>query len=186
MNGCVLPPGFDPTKAKETLNRWIAHETARATREVTEAIEAYRFNDAADAIYRFVWNVYCDWYLELAKPVLLGEDGAAKTETRAMVAWARDEILKLLHPFMPFITEELWAVTAKRDGLLALAPWSRKAGELDAGATGLDVDHKPERSARFRRSCLRSMPPISATPPPKPRSAGWSISSPRSARCARK
>jgi valyl-tRNA synthetase len=127
MNNCVLPAGFDPGNAKETLNRWIAHETTRAAREVTEAIEAYRFNDAAGSIYRFVWNVYCDWYLELAKPVLLGEDGAAKAETRAMVAWARDEILKLLHPFMPFITEELWAVTAKRDGLLALAPWSRKA-----------------------------------------------------------
>jgi valyl-tRNA synthetase len=130
MNACVLPSDFDPTKAKETLNRWIAHETTRATREVTEAIEAYRFNDAAGAIYRFVWNVYCDWYLELAKPVLMGEEGAAKTETRAMVAWARDEIVKLLHPFMPFITEELWAVTAKRDGLLALAPWSRKADAL--------------------------------------------------------
>ena len=130
MNGCEQPAGFDATQAKETLNRWIAHETARATREVTEAIEAYRFNDAAGAIYRFVWNVYCDWYLELAKPVLLGEEGAAKAETRAMVAWARDEILKLLHPFMPFITEELWAVTARRDGLLALAPWSRKADEL--------------------------------------------------------
>ena len=126
MNACALSAGFDPTQAKDTLNRWIAHETARATREVTEAIEAYRFNDAANAIYRFVWNVYCDWYLELAKPVLMGEEGAAKTETRAMVAWARDEILKLLHPFMPFITEELWAVTARRDGLLALAPWSRK------------------------------------------------------------
>jgi valyl-tRNA synthetase len=127
MNACALSPGFDPTRASDTLNRWIAHETARATREVTEAIEGYRFNDAANAIYRFVWNVYCDWYLELAKPVLMGEEGAAKSETRAMVAWARDEILKLLHPFMPFITEELWAVTAKRDGLLVLAPWSRKA-----------------------------------------------------------
>jgi valyl-tRNA synthetase len=130
MNACELPAGFDPTRAKQTLNRWIAHETARATREVTEAIEAYRFNDAAGAIYRFVWNVYCDWYLELAKPVLTGADGGAKSETRAMVAWARDEILKLLHPFMPFITEELWAVTAKRDSLLTLAPWSRKAGAL--------------------------------------------------------
>jgi valyl-tRNA synthetase len=130
MNACALPAGFDPTGAKQTLNRWIAHETARATREVTEAIEAYRFNDAAGAIYRFVWNVYCDWYLELAKPVLLGEEGETKAETGAMVAWARDEILKLLHPFMPFITEELWAVTARRDGLLALAPWSRKADEL--------------------------------------------------------
>ena len=129
MNNCAQPEGFDATQAKETLNRWIAHETVAATREVTEAITSYRFNDAAGAIYRFVWNVYCDWYLELAKPVLLGEEGAAKSETLAMVAWARDEILKLLHPFMPFITEELWAVTAKRDGLLALAEWSRKAPE---------------------------------------------------------
>jgi valyl-tRNA synthetase len=130
MNDCVQPDGFDAAKAKETLNRWIAHETARATREVTEAIESYRFNDAANASYRFVWNVYCDWYLELAKPMLLGEESAAKAETRAMVAWARDEILKLLHPFMPFITEELWTVTANREGLLALAPWSRKADAL--------------------------------------------------------
>jgi len=130
MNGCGLPPGFDPTSAKDTLNRWIAHETFRATREVTEAIEAYRFNDAANAVYRFVWNVYCDWYIELSKPVLLGEDGEAKRETRAMIAWARDEILKLLHPFMPFITEELWMVTASRDGLLALARWPRKAKAL--------------------------------------------------------
>jgi valyl-tRNA synthetase len=130
MNACAAPSDFDPTKAAQTLNRWIAHETARATREVTEAIEAYRFNDAAGAIYRFVWNVYCDWYLELAKPVLMGEESAAKTETRAMVAWARDEILKLLHPFMPFITEELWAVTAKRESLLTLAAWPRQAGGL--------------------------------------------------------
>src|ERR1700685_616010 len=128
MNACATLADFDPAKTTQTLNRWIAHETSRATREVTEAIEAYRFNDAAGAAYRFVWNVYCDWYLELAKPVLMGEEGDAKAETRAAVAWARDEILKLLHPFMPFITEELWAVTAKRDGLLALAPWSRKAG----------------------------------------------------------
>src|ERR1700709_1402830 len=130
MNGCVLPPGFGPAGAKEMLNRWIAHETARATREVTEAIEAYRFNDAAGAAYRCVWNVYCDWYLELAKPVLMGGESDAKTEPRAMVAWARDEILKLLHPFMPFITEELWAVTSTRDGLLTLAPWSRKTDIL--------------------------------------------------------
>jgi valyl-tRNA synthetase len=126
MNGCALPAGFEPENASEVLNRWIAHETSRATREVTEAIEDYRFNDASNAIYRFVWNVYCDWYLELAKPVLMGEEGAAKAETRAMVAWARDEILKLLHPFMPFITEELWAVTAARNGLLVLAEWPRK------------------------------------------------------------
>jgi valyl-tRNA synthetase len=139
MNACALTPGFDPTTAMQTLNRWIAHETVRATREVTEAIEAYRFNDASNAAYRFVWNVYCDWYLELAKPVMMGEDSPAKTETQAMVAWARDEILKLLHPFMPFITEELWAVTAARDGLLTLAPWSRQPRGLTAEQEALII-----------------------------------------------
>ena len=134
MNHCVKPDGFDPVTAKDALNRWIAHETARATREVTGAIEAYRFNDAANAIYRFIYDVYCDWYLEFAKPVLSGEEGAAKAETRAMVAWARDEILKLLHPFMPFITEELWEVTARRETLLALSQWSSVPGLDDANA----------------------------------------------------
>ncbi|MGA2997244.1 valine--tRNA ligase [Bradyrhizobium sp.] len=143
MNACAAPTAFDPAKTTQTLNRWIAHETSRATREVTEAIEAYRFNDAAGATYRFVWNVYCDWYLELAKPVLMGEDGEAKAETRATVAWARDEILKLLHPFMPFITEELWAVTASREGLLALAPWSRKVNELTVDQVALMAAASP-------------------------------------------
>jgi valyl-tRNA synthetase len=144
MNACALPSDFDPTNAEQTLNRWILHETARATREVTEAIEDYRFNEAAGAIYRFVWNVYCDWYLELAKPGLIGEDGSAKTETRAMVAFARDEILKLLHPFMPFITEELWAVAAKRDGVLALAPWPRKTNPLTPEQMALATATNPD------------------------------------------
>jgi valyl-tRNA synthetase len=136
INGCVAVEGFDPRNAKETLNRWIAHETARTATEVTEAIEAYKFNEAASAIYRFVWNIYCDWYLELVKPVLNGPDGDAKTETRAMVVWARDQILKLLHPFMPFVTEELWAVTAspKRGSLLALSEWPALQGLGDVNA----------------------------------------------------
>jgi valyl-tRNA synthetase len=131
MNGCATVATFDPKSAKETLNRWIAHETAKAVAEVTEAIEAYRFNDAAAAVYRFVWNIYCDWYLELAKPLLTGPDGASKSETQAMVAWARDEILKLLHPFMPFVTEELWAVTGKHDALLAFDKWPSLQGLAD-------------------------------------------------------
>jgi valyl-tRNA synthetase len=131
MNGCATVAKLDPKSAKETLNRWIAHETAKAAAEVTEAIEAYRFNDAAAAVYRFVWNIYCDWYLELAKPLLTGPDGAGKSETQAMVAWARDEILKLLHPFMPFVTEELWAVTGKHDVLLALDQWPKLQGLAD-------------------------------------------------------
>src|SRR5205814_687561 len=136
MNQCVLPAGFDPAKAEQTLNRWIAHETAGAAAEITEAIAAYRFNDAAGTAYRFVWNIYCDWYLELTKPVLIGADGDAKRETRAMVAWVRDEILKLLHPFMPFLTEELWAVTAtaKRDAPLVLSRWPEHSGLDDEAA----------------------------------------------------
>jgi len=127
INGCARDPDFDPHQAKETLNRWIIHETARAGREVSAALEDFKFNDAAAAVYRFVWNVYCDWYLELAKPVLTGPDGPAKSETRAAAAWALDEILKLLHPFMPFVTEELWRVTGEhgpqRHHMLALDAW---------------------------------------------------------------
>ncbi len=130
FNGAGRVAGFDPKSAKETLNRWIAHETAKAVREITTAIEGYEFNNAADAAYRFVWNVYCDWYVELSKPLLTGPDGAAKDETRAAAAWALDEILKLLHPFMPFITEELWGVAPgpKRDGLLVLSQWPKLDG----------------------------------------------------------
>jgi len=138
INGCVHDPDFDPHHAKETLNRWIAHETAKTGREVTAAIEAYKFNEAASALYRFVWNVYCDWYLELIKPVLTGPEGAAKTETRGAAAWALDEILKLLHPFMPFISEELWSVTAEhgpnRHHMLALDAWPEHDGLDDDGA----------------------------------------------------
>ncbi|TDT90313.1 valyl-tRNA synthetase [Azorhizobium sp. AG788] len=127
MNGCVRAEGFDPAKVNGTLNRWILGEATRAANEVTAAIEAYRFNEAAGAAYRFIWNVLCDWHLELAKPVLSGPDGAAKDETRATTAFVLDVALSLLHPFMPFLTEELWARTGEqgpaRSGLLALAEW---------------------------------------------------------------
>jgi valyl-tRNA synthetase len=135
MNGCATLPGFEPDDVEEVLNRWIAHETARTVDEVTAAIEAYKFNEAASAVYHFVWNIYCDWYIELAKPVLLGPESPAKTETCATVAWARDQILALLHPFMPFITEELWKVTAEggvaREELLTLSPWPLLTGLHD-------------------------------------------------------
>jgi valyl-tRNA synthetase len=135
FNGARRVAGFDPKGAKEVLNRWIAHETQKAVAEITHAIETYGFSDAAGAAYRFVWNVYCDWYVELSKPLLTGPDGAAKDETRATAAWVLDEILKLLHPFMPFVTEELWAVTAEqgpeRDALLALSAWPKLEGLTD-------------------------------------------------------
>ncbi|ABS69458.1 valyl-tRNA synthetase [Xanthobacter versatilis] len=132
MNGCVRVEGFDPAKVEGTLNRWIIGEAARATAEVSEAILAYRFNEAAAAIYRFLWNVFCDWHLELAKPLLSGPDGPAKDETRATTAYVLDVAMALLHPFMPFLTEELWAETGKdgpaRTSLLALAPWPDLSG----------------------------------------------------------
>ncbi len=138
MNGVQRVADFDPKATKETLNRWILGEAAGTAKEVTAAIESYKFNDAANAVYRFVWSVYCDWYIELAKPVLTGADGAAKTETRSTAAFVQDEILKLLHPFMPFLTEELWQLTSeqgsKREGLLTLSQWPNLA-ELEKSTT---------------------------------------------------
>ncbi|HEV7960846.1 MAG TPA: class I tRNA ligase family protein, partial [Rhizomicrobium sp.] len=118
-------PGFDPAGVRETVNQWIVAETARASADVTAALEALRSNDAAAAAYHFVWDVFCDWYLEFAKPLFNGADETVKAETRATAAWALGQIVKLLHPFMPFITEELWAVTApgKRETLLIEAEW---------------------------------------------------------------
>ena len=156
MNGCARVAGFDPKAVKLSLNRWAIGELATATAEITRAIEAYRFNDAANAAYRFTWNVYCDWYLELAKPVFMGEDEAAKSETRASVAFVLDGILKILHPFMPYLTEELWAIKGaegpKRETILALTDWPSMDGLLapDAEAEfGWLVDLVTEiRSAR--------------------------------------
>ena len=108
MNEARRVEGFNPAAVEQTLNRWVRDELVKAEREVAAAIEGGRFDDAASALYRFVWNVFCDWYLELAKPVFTGADEAARAETRAMTAWTLDQTLKLMHPIMPFITEELW------------------------------------------------------------------------------
>ena len=126
MNGMKRDPALDLSNVKLTVNRWILTELTRTAAQVTEGITAYRFNDAASSAYRFVWNLFCDWYLELLKPVYSGEDEAAKAEARAVSAYVLDEIYKLLHPFMPFMTEELWAETAgdsKRESLLCHAEW---------------------------------------------------------------
>ena len=129
MNGCARAEGYDPANLKVTLNRWIVGEAAKAAREVTQALDGCGFDEAANALYRFIWNVYCDWYVELAKPILNGEDAAARAETQATAAWVLDVILRLLHPIMPFVTEELWAQTAgegaarEHQGFLMTAPW---------------------------------------------------------------
>jgi valyl-tRNA synthetase len=127
MNECLREEGFDPACAKQIINRWIRGETVKTVQTVTKAFENCAYDVAANALYRFVWNVFCDWYLELAKPILNGDDMEAKTETRATAAWALDVCLKLLHPVMPYVTEELWSKLAEfgapRDSMLISAQW---------------------------------------------------------------
>ncbi len=134
MNECKPEAGFDPAAVKATLNQWIVHEANQCAADVTRELEAFRFNDAAGAIYKFSWNVFCDWYLELAKPTFMGDDEAAKAETRATAAWALDQIIKLLHPFMPFISEELWGAFAERERLITTAWPNPDTGLENAGA----------------------------------------------------
>jgi len=125
MNECVASPEFDPAKVTLAANQWIVAETAQTASDLTTNIESLRFNEAAGTAYHFVYDVFCDWYLEIAKPIFGGGDETAKAETRATAAWARDQLLKMLHPFMPYITEELWARTASRarESLLIESEW---------------------------------------------------------------
>ncbi|WP_137151734.1 valine--tRNA ligase [Devosia sp. FKR38] len=138
MNECRRVDGFDPRGNTLALNRWIVGATARAAAAVSKGIVDYKFNEASNAAYDFVWGTFCDWYVEFAKPVFMGEDEAAKAETRATAAWALDQILLILHPFMPFVTEELWAETGKlgpaRANMLILSDWPDLSGLEDAEA----------------------------------------------------
>jgi valyl-tRNA synthetase len=133
MSGARRDEDFDPIGARVTVNRWIAGETARTRDAVTKAIEEHRYNEAAGALYGFVWNIFCDWYLELIKPVLAGDGEAARSETRHCAAWVLDQILVLLHPFTPFITEDLWQKTGGQ-GMLIEAEWPRYQGLGDAAS----------------------------------------------------
>ncbi|MBL8806377.1 MAG: valine--tRNA ligase [Rhodospirillales bacterium] len=120
MNGAAPVADFDPTKVSGTVNKWLLGELARAAAGVTAAIEGYRFNEAADAIYRFVWGTFCDWYLEFTKPLLQQGSGEEKSEVRATAAYTIGICLKLLHPLAPYVTEELWEVLGYRKGDLPL------------------------------------------------------------------
>jgi valyl-tRNA synthetase len=140
MNGCARVEGFDPRYVQQTLNKWVLGEAAKAVSDIGAAIEGYRYNEAADAAYRFVWGVFCDWYLELAKPVLQGEEAsdAERAETQATTAFVLDQIAAMLHPFMPFLTEELWAIKGAegpaRASLLCVADWPSLSGLENAAA----------------------------------------------------
>jgi len=141
INECRSAEDFDPSLEKNTLNRWIIGKTIEAERSVSDAIDAYRFNEAANAVYHFTRGTFCDWYLELAKPVLQGEYSPVKEETRATVAWVFDQILHLLHPIMPFITEELWhQMGDNRNCSLITAAWPKLADNLINPLANAELD----------------------------------------------
>ena len=141
MNGCAVPPEFDPGACVQTVNRWIVGEASKTAQRVTREIEDYRFNEAASALYQFTWGTFCDWYLEAIKPVLLGPDGTEKDETRAAAGWVLDTLLHLLHPIMPFLTEELWQeLGARGDALLATSAWPEPGAELIDDAAEAEMD----------------------------------------------
>ncbi|WP_205215855.1 valine--tRNA ligase [Azospirillum brasilense] len=141
MNGVAPIPGFKPVGLSQTVNRWIVGALAEAAKKVGESIEAYKFNEAANTAYAFTWGTFCDWYLEFTKPILNGSDEAAIAETRATTAWVLDEILHMLHPLMPFITEELWEqLSADRANRLISARWPEHGAELIDPAARDEMD----------------------------------------------
>ncbi|HET6972011.1 MAG TPA: class I tRNA ligase family protein, partial [Phenylobacterium sp.] len=171
MNGCARAEGFDPAAVKVTLNRWIVGETTRTAQAVTAALSDCGFSEATDTLYRFIWNQFCDWYVELAKPLLTGDDAAAKAETQATAAWVLDVILKLLHPVMPFITEELWAQTADlgaprvHQGHLMTARWPDLPQSLIDPAADAEVALIIEAISEGRSVRQGLNVPLSAKPP---------------------
>ncbi len=138
MNECGSPGVLDPERVTLPVNRWMLGELSACASDVTRSLEEYRFNDAAGALYKFIWNILCDWYLELIKPLLGGMDDAAKAETREVCGYVIDETLKLLHPFMPFLTEELWERRAPgrtaEQGFLMVQSWPANEGFADEAA----------------------------------------------------
>jgi valyl-tRNA synthetase len=144
MNGVWDGHATGPAPSpKATANRWIIGETAKTLAEVNEALENYRFDQAADALYKFVWGRVCDWYVEFAKPLFDGPDAA---ETRQTMAWVLDRSMILLHPFMPFITEELWGTTGRRAKLLVHTDWPELPATL--------IDRDAEREMTFVTSLI--------------------------------
>jgi len=131
MNGCWEGHATQaaPPAATATVNRWIIGETGRVRETVDQALTEYRFNDAANALYAFVWGRVCDWYVEFSKP-LLAEGAAERDETQKVMAWVLDQCMILLHPIMPYMTEELWGQTGTRARMLVHADWPGYGAEL--------------------------------------------------------
>jgi valyl-tRNA synthetase len=131
MNEATFGGNVEPQSLELSINKWIVGELYKCAAAVSEAIEDYRFNDAASAAYHFTWDVLCDWYLELSKPILGGEDAAAKKETQAVLGWILEQTYVALHPFMPFITEALWEQTSARSDFLMQQSWPGLKGGFE-------------------------------------------------------
>lgn len=138
MNECYSVKDFDVTSAKLEISKWIMAKAKEASAEVTENLNNFRFSDAANAVYQFIWGTFCDWYIELIKPIFYGENADEIKEIRAVTAWTLDRILVMLHPFMPFITEELWDNLTIRSGKLIHAAWP--TDETVNGADKNEID----------------------------------------------
>ncbi len=138
MNEVSLPKDFDENKVKSAVNKWIIAKAKQATKDVTDNLNAFRFSDAANAVYQFVWGSFCDWYIEMIKPILYGNNEEEKQETKASFAWVLKRILVILHPFMPFITTELWNNLVKEETGLINYPWPQ-AEAIDMAALN-DID----------------------------------------------
>jgi len=134
MNGCTRSASIDLRTVNEPINKWIVSEYSDAIEKTTKAIELYRFNEAADALYHFIWNSYCNWYVELIKPSLNDDNASAAAETRATASTILAGTLRLLHPFMPFLTEELNREIFASDDLLIGASWPAPLGADEGDA----------------------------------------------------
>ena len=131
----ALSADFDPTSAQHTLNKWIISAVYDAKAKIEAGMDHYRFNESANAIYQFVWGQFCDWYLESTKPILNGDDEALAAEVRGTTGWVLHQILHLLNPFMPYITEEIYEAIGGKDEMLLSSQWPEYDKKLhDAGA----------------------------------------------------
>lgn len=115
MNDAFPKAGFDPSSVKNIINQWIVGEVAKTAKGIEDGLAAYKFNEASAAIYQFTWGTFCDWYLEFTKPLLANGSDDVKAEIKATTGWVLEQILRMLNPFMPFVTEELFQSIAKRE-----------------------------------------------------------------------
>jgi len=141
MNGCALVTEFNPAQCRLTVNRWIAGAIADCAAAVTAALDTYRFDEASNRVYQFVWGTFCDWYLEFTKPILQSDDAAARAETQATTAWVLGRVVHLLHPIMPFVTEEVWENLAGPEaGLLLTASWPDYPADFTDAAASAEME----------------------------------------------